>query len=42
MKFFHNDMLAYVRMPNHLYIGMAALVSNRQTLRKINTPDILQ
>jgi len=43
LKYFHNDMLAYVRMPHHLYIDRAALVSNRQTLLHTkNTPDILQ
>lgn len=34
LKFFHNDMLAYVRTPNHLYIDMAALVSNTAQKKK--------
>ncbi len=37
LKFFHNDMLAYVHMPHHLYIDTAALESNRQTLCKKNS-----
>lgn len=32
LKFFHNDMLAYVGMPHHLYTDTAALESNRQIL----------